>query len=90
MARLTARVRTIRGTTIHNVIYESGVVPCEPPVTLAIVEEGGAFSLFRLDSTGRCVADTWHSTQADAMAQAEFEYGVALHEWVSDPSESNG
>ncbi|MEZ5974460.1 MAG: hypothetical protein R3F33_11735 [Planctomycetota bacterium] len=50
---------------------------------LEIVEQDGAFFLLRIDADGRCLADTWHLTQEEAVEQAEFEYGVARDEWAT-------
>src|SRR4029077_1073348 len=47
-----------------------------------IIEEGpeGVF-LFRYDSKGECVGDTWHQTIEDAKDQAAYEYEGALGTW---------
>jgi hypothetical protein len=46
-----------------------------------VVEQGGAFYLFRLDGSGQCIADTWHETVEAAKVQASFEFGVEEGDW---------
>ena len=83
MGRLTAKVRSLPGVTSHHVAKEGGVVPCEEPATLEVVEQDGAFFLFRKDEDGNCLSDTWHLTLEEAQEQAEFEFGVAKDEWTA-------
>jgi hypothetical protein len=49
---------------------------------LEIVEKDGGFFLFGLDESGNVVGGTWHATQAEAMAQAKFEYEVEVSDWT--------
>jgi hypothetical protein len=53
-----------------------------------IIEEDpeGVF-LFRYDSKGKCVGDTWHQTIEDAKDQAAYEYEDALGAWQTVPPE---
>ncbi|GAB1689264.1 hypothetical protein [Krasilnikovia sp. M28-CT-15] len=55
-----------------------------PPVSLRIVQyegdEPNAY-LFYCDESGEELTDTYHDTIADAMDQAEAEFGVQHHEW---------
>lgn len=48
---------------------------------VAIVAEGGAFFLLRLDSAGRSFADTWHPTREAAIRAAEGVYGCRPGDW---------
>jgi hypothetical protein len=41
--------------------------------------------LFRMCADGQGT-DTWHETIEDALAQAEWEFGVKAEEWTSPPS----
>ena len=34
------------------------------------------------DAAGRCIADTWHATLAEAKAQAQFEFASEFGDWV--------
>ena len=53
------------------------------PAALKIVsyQDGSGVYLIHFDAAGEEVTDTFHETVADAMAQAEFEFGVADSEW---------
>jgi hypothetical protein len=42
----------------------------------------GGFFLYRYDPEGRCIADTWHPTLAEAREQATFEFDIAATDWV--------
>ena len=54
-----------------------------PPSELRIVEyeAGGGFYLFYCNDEGRELTDTLHGSVDEAMAQAEFEFGVRRSEW---------
>ena len=43
--------------------------------------------LFRYTAHGELAGDTWHSSLADARAQAAYEYGDALVPWIEVPEE---
>ena len=53
------------------------------PVELRITKyEGDAgYYLFYCDESGQELTDTYHDSVADAMAQAEWEFGVRPDEW---------
>lgn len=57
---------------------------------LAIVysEGEGAFYLFGCDAEWSCLADRWHETLDQAMAQAEIEYEGVTKTWVIRPAET--
>lgn len=81
-----ARVIRVLDNTEHKVL-DTGSMPGQArlvgaPYSLEIQEsEGGVFLLY-LSQTGDCIADTWHQTIGDAMAQAEFEFGIDENDWV--------
>jgi hypothetical protein len=54
-----------------------------PPDRLQIAQFPGdnGYYLLYLDETGREQSDTWHQFEADAMAQAKFEFEVEAAEW---------
>jgi hypothetical protein len=43
------------------------------------------FFLYRLSSTGQPAGDTWHSSEEDALHQAEFEFGERIGDWRTVP-----
>jgi hypothetical protein len=52
------------------------------PVRLRIVQsDDGFFLCSESESPGFTAGDTWHQSAADAMAQAEFQFGVAAAGW---------
>jgi hypothetical protein len=46
----------------------------------------GAF-LFRYDTQGQCVGDTWHMSVQDAKDQGSFEYPGVRLDWRDIPAE---
>lgn len=57
------------------------------PAFLLIEEnQGGAF-LYRYDTRGECVGDTWHADVQEAKEQATYEYAAGLAEWQIVPAE---
>ena len=44
-------------------------------------DEDPGFYLMHFDASGREIADTYHDTIDDAMAQAEWEYNIKPEEW---------
>ena len=78
--RLRAVVREVTGNTRH-LWHGAEASPFPDPIAVEIVEEEGAFFLFRLDESGECIADTWHETVEAAKAQAEFEYKIKNGDW---------
>jgi hypothetical protein len=83
--RLRAIVRKVTGATKHlqmpPMSGETNVVSLPDPVEVEAVEEDGAVYLFRLDASGKCIADTWHETMESAKAQANFEFGIDERDW---------
>jgi hypothetical protein len=55
-----------------------------PPSELRIVKYDGdsGFYLFYCDDSGKEFTDTYHDSLEEALAQAEWEFGVKPHEWV--------
>jgi hypothetical protein len=56
-------------------------------VLLLVVDKDPGAMLFRYTAHGELAGDTWHATQAEAEAQAEYEYGDALLPWNDVPPE---
>ena len=52
------------------------------PVRVEIEPTRSGFSVFHYDTAGRCVADTWHATLAEAKEQARFEFGIDDASWA--------
>lgn len=78
----TATVNQVTGATSHLVPSSDGFASVATPVALRIVHDDAGYLLLRLDDSGECVADTWHSTFDEALAQAEFEYQVPRDAWT--------
>ena len=53
-----------------------GVYGAAPVTRLVIDEQFGNFVLYRLDSAGGFVGDTWHGTLEDALHQVKKEFGI--------------
>jgi len=68
------------GRTRHIAVGE----PIEAVECLLICEEpnNGLF-VYYCDAQWRVLADTWHASVADAMAQAEFEFAGVRDHWTS-------
>jgi hypothetical protein len=84
--QLRAKVRYLTGQTKHYVaaVQDGEPVPVAelgPPSFVEICPEDAGFLLFRLDAFGARLADTWHSTIADAKRQAQFEFNIEDEEW---------
>jgi hypothetical protein len=45
---------------------------------LVIQEQLGSWVMYRMDSDGGFVGDTWHPTREDALKQARSEFGVEM------------
>jgi hypothetical protein len=86
--RLRAKVRTVTGATKHlqavRIPGAIDIVGLPDPIEVEVVEENGSVYLFRLDASGKCIADTWHETLEAAKAQAKFEYGIDEHDWRAE------
>jgi hypothetical protein len=63
-------------------------LPMPPPCFLIIYGGDSGVFLHRYTINGECAGDTWHTDQAEAEAQATFEYGSALGEWEAFTSEN--
>ncbi len=70
--RMRVGVLRIKGRTEH---ITPGLRTTDV-ASLEIKEEDGMYFLFRLDSNGRCVADTCHLSLEEAVAQATWEYEI--------------
>ena len=88
MMRLRATVRTVTGRTRHLLGWAApngiGTTQLPDPIAVEIVEQDGAFFLFRLGPNGHCIADTWHQTLDEAKQQANFEYGIEESDWKEE------
>lgn len=85
------------GRNPHSVGHHVGLPPqlsggtdlrVRLPDAAAVVleeEDGGNCYVFRFDSTGTELNDTWHESREDANAQIAFEFGDTLGEWSSVP-----
>ena len=87
MIVLTAAVRRTTSATHHAQLVrdEKGRVeisPIQGTVSLDIdVGDDGVFLLHR-DTSGECIADTWHVSVEDAKQQALFEFLVQEDDWI--------
>ncbi len=68
------------GRTRHSVNGR----PLDPPKELHVVQfdEDSGFYLIHNDEDGQEMTDTYHTTQAEAMAQAQFEFGIQEEDWT--------
>ena len=56
-----------------------GIQPRPGMVSRLVIEEQmGSWVFYRLDDAGGFVGDSWHETQADAIAQARREFDVEI------------
>jgi hypothetical protein len=73
------------GRTHHNVGLPKAVggspSPMREPDVLAIGPTDSGFQLVRLCLDGTLAGDTWHSTLADALSQADYEYPERIQGW---------
>lgn len=71
------------GSRTESTLRAIGGKPAPVASQLAIAEYPGqaGFHLFRCDQDWNVMLDTWHSTIADAEAQAEFEYVGITAAW---------
>jgi hypothetical protein len=88
---------TIKGTPPGGKVHHySGLPPeltgdsdkrmlMESPAFLVIEENRNGVFLYRYDSHGKCVGDTWHANIQEAKQQALYEYETALAEWQMVP-----
>jgi hypothetical protein len=70
--------------TKHTISDSNGKRGFPPFVELVIAADPGEAScyLFHVCADGQ-VADTWHQSVAEALDQAEWEFGVQPGEWTS-------
>ena len=61
---------SVRGTGTHPT---AGMVS-----RLVLEQQAGNWVLYRMDSSGGFVGDTWHGTLEDAVGQARKEFGVEV------------
>lgn len=88
---LVAQVRNNTGKTRHRVATNEGLMEVPPVVHVRIEADDIGYYLFRFDSTGEMVADTWHQTEAQAKDQARFEYMIEDGDWrKATDSDHNG
>jgi hypothetical protein len=88
--RIKAYVSERNGETKHysgiiNKDKEASFEEISSPKWLEISGELSGFYLYRLNSNGECIADTWHENLDSAKAQAKFEFGVLDDEWETVP-----
>jgi hypothetical protein len=57
------------------------VLPAPSSLAIAQYEGDSGFYLFYCDSDGHEITDTYHSTVAKAMAQAQWEFNVTPADW---------
>lgn len=87
IVRLRAKVLHATGAAVHRhaTIVEGHLVrgaQMPTAVYVEISEASTGFSLLQYDAEESCVADTWHPTVAEAMAQAKFEFGIGETGWI--------
>jgi hypothetical protein len=86
--RLRANVVRATGATVHrHAKVAKGAIVTGAQVTIPArveIEEpsSGGFFLYHYDATGRCIADTWHATLAEAKEQARFEFEIEGADWT--------
>lgn len=80
-------VREIRLGPLHkptgNTCHRSGLDLIPPTIMLKIAKfsDTVGFYLLHYDNDGNEITDTFHETVEDAIAQAEWEYGIKENEW---------
>ena len=65
----------------------SKMLPIADVILLVIDRDPGATMLFRYTAHGDFGGDTFHTNSDEALAQATFEYGEALGEWIDVPDD---
>src|SRR6267378_6616824 len=56
-----------------------------PADSLMIEEMSDGVFLYRFDSKGECVGDTWHLNLEDAKCQASYEFEGVVLNWTEEP-----
>jgi len=85
--RVELRARHHASLTKHTISDGKSKRDFPPFVKLVIAAYPGEKScyLFHICADGQA-ADTWHETLADALDQAEWEFGVTPDEWTTPDS----
>ena len=91
-----ARVRQVLRSGIHSVgelrdgqLHRIAELPTPDRVEIEMDDSPeSACMMYRYTDTGAFCGDTWHATFADALAQAEFEYGLSSSDF--QPTASQG
>jgi len=85
MKRLRAVIRESNRKAMHIQGYSAPdgiqISTMPEPATLEIMEQDGAYYLFRLDECGQCISDTWHMSLVEAKEQAIFEFKLEQGGW---------
>lgn len=84
--KLKAELMGVTGKTKHSIGYIENGEPIEMESlpnakSLEIVETDSGVFLYRYSDSGVCIADTWHLSIDEAIAQAEFEYQIKKTSW---------
>ena len=67
------------GATVHA--KPDGVIAAPYGIAVCGCPDEGGWFLFRCDKEWNVLADTWHSSEAEAKSQAEFEYEGVTAVW---------
>lgn len=81
-ATLTARHKPTGNTRHYDV---SGPLPAPRALRIASYPGDAGYYLLYLDEAGRELTDTYHESMEDALAQAEWEFGIKPEEWEELP-----
>jgi hypothetical protein len=68
------------GRTRHS--RDGVALPVPSALEIVKYRDDPGFYLLYLDGAGKEMTDTCHDSSRNAMAQAEWEFGVALTDWV--------
>lgn len=81
------------GRTKHSiglpVDLGGGPMPMADASFVVLARTPDGYFLERYTETGEFAGDTWHQTLADALGQADWEYGGRVGVWVTLASETN-
>ena len=70
---MKATVQAVTEATVHRGGADAHVLP--HPASVEIEEGDGGFYLFRLDSSGECISDTWHESLKRAKLRRQTTVG---------------
>lgn len=92
-ARMTIVARVIlqarHARTDHTRHYRDALpLPSAHQLEVAKFEEEPGYYLLYLDEEGQEMTDTYHDSFEEALAQAQFEFGVVLQDWEIAPFDS--